>query len=104
MGHIKKNKKTNEYYLKHMTQVKIKKTSSFLKQMHFAHANSQHIGKSDQFHQFALVKLNVYTLDNAQTKTKISSTAFMFIDCASFPKIDALPTTAQAEQDYNHLN
>ena len=40
--HLKKNKKTNEYYLKNLTQIKIKKISSFLKNMHLAYENRKY--------------------------------------------------------------
>ena len=113
--HLKKNKKTNEYYLKNLTQIKIKKISSFLKNMHLAHENrkyyinKKHTISFSRCHMFAIIKLNVYTIngidDNGnKQKQKISSTILNFIDCASYPQINYKPKTENDRIDYQHLN
>jgi len=52
---------------------------------------------------FALIKLNVYSVQQ-QEKSKISSTIFNFIDCASYPRIDYAAQSERDKLDYQHLN
>eukprot|EP01084_Bolivina_argentea_P195553 335434_1 len=78
--HLKRNKKSNEYYLKNLTQIKIRKISSFLKHLHLAEEHRDKYHRAAE-HMFAVIKLNVYRENRTK---KISSTVMNFIDCAAY--------------------